>query len=281
MASYLAEHPEILFSEPKETNFFNFDHQEQRLFKDLADYQQAAFPQADRYALRGDGSVWYLFSKVALDEILKVQPEAKIVVMLRNPVELVYALHSTFLLGLLEDQEDFETAWAWQADRAQGRKVPKHCPEPKFLQYGSVGKLGEQLEPVLQKVDPERLHLIWYDDFKSDTQREYQKLLRFLGAPDDGRTEFIARNTAARTKNSSLSRLLTHLAQNRSLNRLKRALGFKMGKSIIANLKEKNRERTPRKPLSEGMRKQLQDYFLADIEKLEKLSGRDLSAWKE
>jgi hypothetical protein len=280
MAAYLSENPEILFSQPKETNFFNSDHKEQALFKTLDEYLDYAFPAKGSAKIKGEGSVWYLFSEEAVANILDLKPDAQFVVMLREPSELVYALHSTYLLGVMEDQEDFETAWGLQEERLQGKTLPSTCPEPKLLQYKNVGKLSAQVERLLENVsDPKQLHFIIYDDFRKDTQAEYKRLLHFLGLNYDGRSDFSAINVAAKTKNKSLGKSISSLTQNKALYRLKRSLGFKMGSGPMVKLLVKNRVIAKREDLRLEFKSELRAYFKEDVQKLEALLNRDLKSW--
>tara|TARA_R110001592_G_scaffold131477_1_gene345388 strand:+ start:161824 stop:162780 length:957 start_codon:yes stop_codon:yes gene_type:complete len=280
MAAYLSENPEILFSHPKETNFFNTDHKEQELFKTLDEYLDFAFPKHKGAKLKGEGSVWYLFSEHATANILSLKEDAKFVVMLREPAELVYALHSTYLLGVMENEDDFEKAWRLQDQRSKSMALPPTCPEPKLLQYGKVGKLGTQVESLLNCVsNPKQIHFIIYDDFKKDTQAEYKKLLHFLGLKDDGRTDFSAINVAAKTKNKSLGKSISALTQNKALYRLKRSLGFKMGSGPMVKLLAKNRVIAKREELRPEFKSELRAYFKEDVKKLEALINRDLKSW--
>lgn len=279
MASYLAEHPDIDFSKIKEPNFFDIDLKEQELFDNLEDYLKVCFP-GEKQALRGEGSVWYLYSQAAVDEILKLQPEAKFVVMLRQPVDLIHALHSTFLLAFIEEEEDFAKAWQLQEARAQGKQIPKGCKEPLLLQYGAVGKTGEQVARLLKKVAREKIHFILFDDFKTNTRHTYQELLSFLGQKDDGRQEFPAVNQSATTKNKKLGAWLYGLAQNPAIHRLKRKSGLPLGKGPIVRFLQKNRKTRQRPALSPEFRANLVEYFSQDIDRLAELIGRDLEHWK-
>lgn len=280
MASYLAQHPAVDFSRIKEPNFFDTDLKEQELFDDLEDYLSTCFPQA-KEGPRGEGSVWYLYSQKAVDEILQHQPEARFVVMLRQPVDLVHALHSTFLLAFIEEEEDFAKAWDLQETRRQGNKLPKGCKEPLLLQYGAVGKTGEQVARLLNKVAREQVHFILFDDFKANSRQAYLELLQFLGVKDDGRIEFPPVNQSAATKNKTMGAWLYGLAQNPIIHRLKRKSGLPLGRGPIVRFLQKNRKTRPRPAMAPELRSALVDYFSADIDLLAGLIGRKLEHWKK
>ena len=70
----------------------------------------------------------------------------RFVVMIRNPLDLAYALHSQLLYGGDENVEDFATAWRLQDERRRGESLPPGARDFKSLLYGDVAKLGEQVE---------------------------------------------------------------------------------------------------------------------------------------
>ncbi|MFO7878451.1 MAG: sulfotransferase, partial [Bacteroidales bacterium] len=119
LARYLDSHPDVHFSYPKEPNYFNTDFsKKQRMFTDETLYLNQCFHKAADKNIAGEGSVWYLYSKEAVPNILKFQPDAKFIVMLRNPVDVAYAMHSTHLRNKVnENVDDFKKAWDLQEIR--------------------------------------------------------------------------------------------------------------------------------------------------------------------
>ena len=102
MADYLGQHPEIGMCPRKETHVFATDLSErmamrrgqrpmsrERFLNLFADLQEER--------LRGEASVWHLYSASAAAEIAAFQPQARIIVMLRSPVEMLPSLHSQFV----------------------------------------------------------------------------------------------------------------------------------------------------------------------------------------
>ena len=73
----------------------------------------------------GEASVYYLYSPLAVRRLLKFNPHALMIAMIRNPIDMAYSYHSQMLWNAIEDVEDFPTAWALQAERKAGRKLPK------------------------------------------------------------------------------------------------------------------------------------------------------------
>ena len=202
MSSYLAEHPAVCFSDPKEPLYFCSDLPGLRYVENEKDYLEKCFDQslAARSEAVGEGSVWYLYSSVAIPRIVEFQPDARFIVMLRNPLDMLSSLHQKLYFFLDENEVEFSKAWDLQWDRAEGVRVPDACREPKILQYAQIGRLGEQLNRLVKLVPASRIHIIFYEDFKADPGRVYRNALRFLSVSDDGRAEFPVVNENQRVR---------------------------------------------------------------------------------
>src|SRR5665648_698992 len=101
LAQFLEEHPEITITIPKETGFWARDlMDESEAFHSTKNFQTVrsmeeytnSFKHANKDQLVGDASTTYLYSKTAAKEIKKYNPKAKIIIMLRNPMDMVYSL---------------------------------------------------------------------------------------------------------------------------------------------------------------------------------------------
>ena len=134
LCDYLATHPEIQFSSPKEAKYFHKDfNKAHRYALTEEDYHDCfgAWPCDSK--IIAEGTVWYLYSRVAVNQIIQYNANAKFVVMLRNPVDLVHSLHSQLLYGGDESEQDFQKAWSLQSARKNNQQVPKNCRDAKSL----------------------------------------------------------------------------------------------------------------------------------------------------
>lgn len=109
MHIYLRQHPEIFMPEKKESHFFGSDLNSQYFIRDREKYL-SLFSEAKDVKRIGEASVWYLYSKQAAYEIKEFSPSASIIIMLRNPVDMLYAQHSQFLYNGNENIASFEDA---------------------------------------------------------------------------------------------------------------------------------------------------------------------------
>ena len=286
LCEYLGEHPQVCFSDAKEPHYFSMDFEGYRTTFSIEEYHRKEFNHCtSSELLRGEGSVWYLYSRVAIKEIFRYNPYAKIIIMLRNPVDMLHSLHSQMLYNLDEDIEDFESAWAAQKQRAEGKNLPKKCRVPEFLQYRDIGSYSIQLERVYNIFPAAQVKIILFDDFATEPARIYTEVLDFLGLEHDGRSNFPVTN---QNKTLIFKPLATFIQRPPAIavaltNRLKKLLNMpRLGiypllnqLNILFNSRQQNRT-----PLRQEFRNILLKEFQKDIEKTEKIIHRDLSAWK-
>src|SRR5882672_4936026 len=90
--AYLSRHPAVFMPRVKEPFFFCSDIQTTSMVRSLDDYC-ALFALAPLGSMRGEASTLYLFSEVAIPRIMALRPDAKILVMLRNPSDAAYSFH--------------------------------------------------------------------------------------------------------------------------------------------------------------------------------------------
>jgi len=276
LAKWLGDHPGIYMSPIKEPNYFNTDDKT-CFVRSLRQYEALFHSARESHIAVGEASAWYLFSREAVPNILRYNPESRFIVMVRNPIEMANSLHQQELYSGNEAVKDFALAWDLQFKRARGLEIPRFCIEPKRLLYGPACKLGEQIARLYSMVPKERVLVIALDDIKENARREYLKVLEFLGVPDDGRTEFPVYNPAKTRRSPLLGKAIVLFG--RTAGRIKRTVGIQGGLGILNTLNKLNTVRSPRPPLGKEMWFKLAAYFESDIELLSELLGRDLSSW--
>lgn len=275
LASYLDQHPEIFISRPKEPHYFNEDFAN-RHTRRLADYRACFLGAAPRHRVVGEASVLYLYSQVAVPNILAFSPDAKFIVMVRNPLEMAPSWYSeaTYSSTYGETAPTFEQAWLLQDERRAGRSVPPICREPKVLLYRELCCVGGQLRRLLSLVPRERVQIVVFDDFVRDTRAEYEKVLRHLGVDSDGRRSFPVVNAAKRyTHPGAYHRFV------RVRNTVKKALGIDRALGLGGVVRSALTTARERQPVSERVRGAMIRDFTEDVRLLETLLERDLAHW--
>ena len=285
LAHYLGEHPDIFMCERKEPNYFARHLSTEYQSNQINNFEKYLnlFNTAHNVNIIGEASTRYLRSKKALLEIKSRNRNAKIVAMLRNPVDLVYSWHKQKLYENQEIITDFKKAWHLQFERENGKYLPSKLWAKDALFYAKIGNLGTQVENLLRIFGKEQVHLILFDDFITIPQKVYTDVLAFLNVSDDGRFKFPAKNRQKNIRNQKIYALILALLENQHLRRLKNRLenivdaDFGRAKGYIDKIliSEKATERT----LSYEFKKELIDYFYDEIKNLEILLGKKLEAW--
>jgi hypothetical protein len=276
--SYLADHPLIHMARPKEPHYFATDLPRYRDVSTESDYIRL-FDTAGDKEIGGDASVFYLYSKQAIPLIKRFDPSARLILMLRNPVDIVHSFHSQLLFGGDEEIKSFAEAWHATPARKGGERIPKHCRAKELLYYDEIARLGSQLERVLEEFPREQVHVIFFEDFAADTRHEYGRVLEFLRLPDDGRTDF-PRVNANRRHRIGLTPLINRSAGwlRGPVGRIKRALAIEeIG--LLDRLKAWDRVYEDREPLSAELKRSIFSVYESDIELLARLTNRDLDHW--
>lgn len=283
LSKVLSENPQVSFAKPKETHFLIDDYSDKTPQQVQRMYLESFHPGLNRSTRAiGDGSVSYIYSPEAIRQAIRLDPRAKFIASVRNPVDMLRSYHQRLLFSLDEDVEDFATAWALQPERAQGRQLPDACREPGLLQYGDVARLGEHVERLFEVAGRERCHIVVFDDFIKDPRATYLQLLEFIGVDDDGRTRFKATRSNAGYKFRWLQQYsmnpppwiykLISISNAKSLSRLK---------GLRKRIKKFNRAPVKPQPMDPKVAAMLRDYYRQDNAKLSALLDRDLGYWIE
>jgi len=279
----LQRHPDLFLPSIKEPHYFASEYAGGRAVESSRGYDRL-FGGARASQLRGDGSVMYLSSSEAIPAILLRRPDVRIIVAVRNPIDLFISWHNQCIKNLDEDVEDPERAWRIQDQRVTGQLIPKSCHEPRALHYRNICCVGSQIERLFKLVPKHQRLVLVLDDLECDPRAAYKQILEFLGVRDDGRTEFFRENSFARPKSMLVARLARAIQIYRPLKairlRLKPLLN-NHGIHWVERIFTGNLIPIPKPALSGAFQRELAAEFLADIILLEKLLGRDFSGWRQ
>ena len=203
---YLRQHPDIYFPDVKEPHFFSTDMEGYRQVTSASEYR-SLFASAGSHKVIGEASVMYLYSTVAAEAIHAFNPDAKILILLREQEDYLPALHHQYLYNFRESIEDFEQVWRLSENRPP-ETIPKTCREPRLLDYAAVGRFDEQVERYLAVFPPGQVRVVYFRDWTSDPRKTYLSLLDFLGLDDDGKTDFPRINEAKAHRFKWLARMI-------------------------------------------------------------------------
>jgi Sulfotransferase family len=185
----LRVHPQIFMADSKEPWYFATELLERTpprpggTPQSLSEYA-ALFARAQPGQRVGEASALYLWSRTAAPRIAEVCPDARIVVILREPASLLRSLHLQFVQTHIETESDFAKALALEPARREGRELPTHTYWPKTLLYSDHVRYVEQLSRFAAVFPREQMHVAIYDDFRADNEGTVRSVLRFLDVDD-------------------------------------------------------------------------------------------------
>lgn len=251
----LAAHPSIWLPRD-ELHFFSRHHGRGR------QWYAAQFGGATPGQLLGENSNSYLTEGAAFRIAAEV-PQAKLICLLRDPVERAYS------------------SYGMQIDRGRATRDvalyldPKRSPLPHILTNGLYGRL---LEPFFRAFEREQIMVALFDEVRTDPGELYRRVLAFLGAPID----FVPPDLATSENVRKLSGLpggvkrslwwLRPYLERRPLRTIRdSALGLHVQTAV-------SRPKTY-PPLTPALSSRLSDYYAPDIALLESLLARPLTQW--
>jgi hypothetical protein len=298
LARYLKEHPAVRFSRIKEPHYFSkleLNGQSDEALRSLVerDYLDRYFKHRAHAELLAEGSVSYLYAADRMEPILRLWPDARFIIAVRNPLEMMPSLHRRLLFTGDETVREFEEAWALIEERRQGRQIPQTCVDPRLLDYEAVGSVGKHAAQFVDAVGAKRCLFVVFDDFVSDPAGQYRRVVEFLGLRDDGRSSFKAHRPSKRSRIGWLQRVLmrpphavrAHLAEASDgpqftgdragvTKRVRKFVRKARKRLLVLN----SAPATPPK-VTEHMRQTMREAFAGDVAQLGRLTGRDLSHW--
>jgi hypothetical protein len=276
MYEYLKAHPDIFMPSFKEPHYFGADVMGGRkeIFKGNESKYLALFADATTEKRLGEASPSYLYSKCAAAEIKQFNPDSKIIIMLRSPIEVMYSTYYQARYTGTEDLPTFEEALAAEPDRRAGRRISKNADNNMVGLYRDRVRFAEQVQRYFDVFGREEVHVIIFDDFKKGLPTVYRDALTFLDVAPDFRPEFNVVN-ASRKARSSFIRTLSMNPTLLSIGKRVPSVSLR----VYSFLKHLNSKTASRSTLAPELRHRLQQDLQPEIEMLGEMLGRDLSAW--
>ena len=278
---YLRPHPNIFMATVKEPHFFASDLGTYPFIKSLDDYTRLFVGAGEQHLRVGEASVYYLRSTTAIANIHRFNPDARLIAMFRNPVEMLHSFHAQLLYVAEESESDFQTAWRLQEQRRRGIALPPRSRGPFLVQYAELARFGTQAERLLSIWPRTQVKLILYDDFAASPQAVYDDVIGFLGIPHDGRREFPRVNEGKRARLDWLRDFYRKPPPplRSAFRGLKRAVGGEGISTVARRIVALNTVKERRPPLSPEFRAELVETFREEVALLSRLMNRDLSHW--
>ena len=280
---YLKQHPEIYVPPVKETNFFAVeginltfsgprdDVEAKNYFRinTLEKYQELFADVTTEKAI-GEVSPYYIYSQRAPIGIQRHAPTAKIVAILRNPVDRAYSNYLHLFRDGREPLKSFQEAINAETQRMQDNWSPS-------WHYAHAGLYHSLLKRYFERFDRDQIKIFLYEDYISKPTEVLSKLFHFLGVDPSFEPDMSTRyNASGIPKNPVLHTLLSK--RNPIRNVLKDLVPKALSQQFV-KLRNSNLDKPPE--LEMEIRKQLVQYYQDDILKLQDLAQVDVSRWLE
>jgi len=186
--AYLRWHPQITGPSFKEVSFFD------RHYARGERWYRAHMPVSRRGKV-GEASPSYLFHPLAPERVARMLPNARLVALLRNPVDRAFS-HYQHEVALGREELTFEEALAAEDRRMRG-EVDRLLADPAYFShswwnytYAARGRYAEQLERWYAAFPREQLLVLLTDDLANDTAATYGRVLEFLGVDRHGLDDY-------------------------------------------------------------------------------------------
>jgi hypothetical protein len=276
VADWLSQNDQCFFSEIKEPHYYadkyvakynkNFNQ------KNKEEYLKLFEKSTENHIAIGEGSTHYLREEKSLQKIYNDNPNAKIIVCLRNPVDMARSLHSHLVWWGREQYEDFEKGWKMQNIRKTGKKILPWAYNPETLQYAEMCKTGTQIQKLVNIFPKEQIIFITIDEIKNHPQKTYEEICSFLKINQNQIIQKNIKNVSKIRKHHILNLILQAIASKKRLP------------SVVAKIINKinNKNTTLKKPkkINETEREILTRFFSEEVKLIEKITKKDLNNWK-
>jgi hypothetical protein len=209
----LSAHPQIFMPDVKEPWFFarelrsRFGAPGTRSRPATVDEYLSLFAPAAPGQRVGEASPQYIRSQTAAARIAEMRPDARVIVILREPAAFLRSLHLQLVTTHIESEKDFAKAVALESARREGRRIPRRSISPQSLLYSDHVRYVEQLRRIRDAFPPEQVLVLIYDDFRRDNEGTVREVLRFLDVDDTLPIETIETKPLKAVRSMPLHRL--------------------------------------------------------------------------
>lgn len=282
LAGWLRQHPQVCMSLPKEPGYLAFGEDgyvfpdgygrpapaTRYVVRDEQSYRALFAEATDAQKVIGEASTWYLSFPGMPQKLKRYNPQSKIIVIFRNPVERAYSAWCHARGADVEPCATLAAALELEAERGE----PEH-----LLRYRRMGLYSQDLENYQREFPADQLLVLFYDDMRTDPEGFWQRVCRFLDIDAAVEPPYEHRyNRSGKPRSKSLQNLMRS-------HKLKRAaksiLPYWLVLRIRGKLDDINLEQFP--PMDDATRDDLKNFYREDVLRLQQITGRHLEHWLE
>lgn len=273
---YLSQHPDIFMPKWKELSFFIKDPFGPIDKVKKPEYYCRVFAKVQNQSAIGEASTSYLVDESAPKRIKEVLGTIKILIVLRDPVEMSYSLYNHQARKEGETLKTFEAALEAEEGRRRDHCFRKKCYgwHANYYYYHRGLYFG-QVKRYLDTFSKDNVMIFLFEEFISDPVWIAQRAFRFLGVDDSFVPVIKVHNPAGNILN------IPRFWEDAGL--FQKTVSFVFSRNLIRKIPFllRNIDRKPPQPINPTTAQRLRKRFHDDICSLEQLIGRDLSTWKK
>jgi hypothetical protein len=283
--SALAAHPHLFMSTTKEPKYYMCGDSPPPAYRGPGDAHsnQEWIWQRERYldlfvsapegSLRGESTPFYLYNRDARRRIAVDRPDAKLIAVLRDPVDRAYSNWMHLWMDGLEPLADIVEAVSNEQRRIDAGWAP-------FWHYQGLGMYGRQVRDLFDHFPQEQVLLLRYSTLVDEPDGALNRVFDFLGVqgqeieqlPPDNSRPFVRDGVRARTVGPVI-RAGAAVGQF-----LPPKVWRTVSKPLVNRLHKGGDPSRPR--LTPGQRRALLAPHLEDIALLEEISGESFDQWR-
>jgi len=269
---YLSARPEVCMCSVKEPNFFSHDEiAAQRLYYKKRNVETESeyhnlFHTRPSTRLLGEASVSYLYYPDVARRIYDYNPEAKILICLRDPVRRAYSHYCMdYALGLVK--EPISTIWK----NGAGHPVTGN----HYQQYFLIGEYTDQIKRYLDVFPKNQILILLHEDLCAYPEKTMSRLATFLGLNTDSVNEELPLENVSGIAKSGLIRwLYRHQIIRKTIRGV---MSGRMRERLRTILFSRN----GLPEFSDSLQRELTLHYGPMKESLQILTGLDLTCWEK
>jgi len=229
------------------------------------------FKDASAGQILGEASPWYLINTEVPERIKEHNDKTKIVIVLRNPSDVAFA---NFVHQVRDRGESFSLADIDKIfEQDHYRKNDLH----PFGQHLALPEYSRHLPSYLETFDPSQMYIMIYEEFLQNRRDSIGGLFEFLGVTNDVDIDVDKRvNISGLPKSEKVQDLIQG------------SMGMKKFIGLLVPKKPRRKIRAYIEALNTGEKAKMEDHirekldtlYTKDIEFVENIFGRNISAWR-
>lgn len=215
---YLEQHPDVMVAKKKDTYFFcddlrqasfRFHGKHKFNFIDSIERYESLFEDYSNEKIICESSVFYAISETAAKNIHEHNPNSKIVIILRDPKELMMSWYNYQKFHSRETAESFSEAIQLEEKRKKDETlIPRSAYMPLHVYYKSLVEFDKGIRQFQRYFTNDNIKIIFSEDLEKSTLSSVQEVYKFLDIDPSFVPDLEMKNVTFKSKNRKLKSIL-------------------------------------------------------------------------